>query len=351
MNVYLPAFYLGVQEELEKAARCWEGYEPVPGKEAYSEDSCRPKERKKKEKKAFDVASMPVNENIIPSLSGQTKWKYARTKDGLKLSDGNLVYSFGGFPEEYPGEDHRVSRVADDNILDFEKDSISKGTAQIHRASPDNIYMTLANGADNPTFMLQHEGGKDWRYSPSKKFLQKLQQLKTKVSPAAPTESTAPTEAIPTDSVLMSPKDLLAGGAVEMKKSAGLSEHMDTFMHPLSESASSLHGPSQPGFNLVNTYHPKGFLDQEGLSKMLQSGVTGVKDYISHTIDYSAAHPVSSLLKGYAISKGIDALQDYRNPERAALRSMDPDARRKHELYPLAFAALPVLASMAIKAQ
>jgi hypothetical protein len=30
------------------SGRCWEGYEPVPGKEAYSEDSCRPKTEKKK---------------------------------------------------------------------------------------------------------------------------------------------------------------------------------------------------------------------------------------------------------------------------------------------------------------
>jgi hypothetical protein len=30
-------------ESLSKTARCWEGFEPVPGKKAYSEDSCRPK--------------------------------------------------------------------------------------------------------------------------------------------------------------------------------------------------------------------------------------------------------------------------------------------------------------------
>jgi hypothetical protein len=102
-QVYLPAFYLGVHEELEKYARCWEGYEPVPGKEPYSEDSCRPKGSKKKEKKAAtDINSMPVNENILPNINSQAKWKYVRTKDGLKLTDGNLVYSFGGFREAFP---------------------------------------------------------------------------------------------------------------------------------------------------------------------------------------------------------------------------------------------------------
>lgn len=31
-----------VQRELEKEARCWKGYEPVPGKKPYSPDSCQP---------------------------------------------------------------------------------------------------------------------------------------------------------------------------------------------------------------------------------------------------------------------------------------------------------------------
>jgi hypothetical protein len=31
--------------------RCWKGYEPVPGKEPYSNDSCRKKQGKKQEKK------------------------------------------------------------------------------------------------------------------------------------------------------------------------------------------------------------------------------------------------------------------------------------------------------------
>ena len=42
---------------LFKAARCWEGYEPVPGKEPYSEGSCRPKGSKKKKKEEKAAAS------------------------------------------------------------------------------------------------------------------------------------------------------------------------------------------------------------------------------------------------------------------------------------------------------
>jgi len=35
----------------QKAARCWAGYEPVPGKKPYSDNSCRPKGSKKPQKK------------------------------------------------------------------------------------------------------------------------------------------------------------------------------------------------------------------------------------------------------------------------------------------------------------
>ena len=51
-----------------KAARCWAGYEPVPGKAPYSENSCRPKATKKKkktvEKSAEQYSSQPFNPAI-----------------------------------------------------------------------------------------------------------------------------------------------------------------------------------------------------------------------------------------------------------------------------------------------
>lgn len=57
-----------------KVARCWAGYEPVPGKAPYSNDSCRPKKQKSKktEKKAIagcGQTSMPAT----PSSRGLTK--------------------------------------------------------------------------------------------------------------------------------------------------------------------------------------------------------------------------------------------------------------------------------------
>jgi hypothetical protein len=40
-------------EIMQKAARCWSGYEPVPGAKAYSEGSCRPKGSKKTKKEVI----------------------------------------------------------------------------------------------------------------------------------------------------------------------------------------------------------------------------------------------------------------------------------------------------------
>lgn len=43
-----------------KAARCWAGYEPVPGKAPYSNNSCRPAGSKSKKKKTEKKAAQPV---------------------------------------------------------------------------------------------------------------------------------------------------------------------------------------------------------------------------------------------------------------------------------------------------
>lgn len=55
----------------ELAKRCWEGYEPVPGKKPYSKDSCKPK--KKKLKKNDDYIDIEFYEdgsfNVFPSES------------------------------------------------------------------------------------------------------------------------------------------------------------------------------------------------------------------------------------------------------------------------------------------
>lgn len=265
MNVYMPAFYLGVREELEK--------------------------------QAFDVGSMPTNENILPNIKTQAKWKYARTKDGLNLSDGNLVYGFKGFPEKFPSQDHRLTRTEDDNILNFEHEATSKGTAQIHRSSPDNIYMTLVDGSHNPTFMLQHEQGKSWRYSPTKKFIEKLKAVESTDAKANNTK--------------MDPGALFDGAKAQIKEA------------------------------FVNPHIAAGFLDSDGLASLLQ-GAGGLGKSIMQA---HADFPVASGVGTYATSKMLGAFRDKLNPARVAESMMNPSVRNRRELIPLASAILPSAAA------
>jgi hypothetical protein len=95
-----------------KKARCWEGYEPVPGKKPYSEDSCRPagsgkKKSKAKEKKAFAAGAgillgqaiskglrqLP-DPNAVPALAAIG----ALTGGGVGAAAGAL------FPDQYEEE-------------------------------------------------------------------------------------------------------------------------------------------------------------------------------------------------------------------------------------------------------
>jgi hypothetical protein len=272
----MPAFYLGVSEELEKAG-------------------------------ATDMSSMPVNENILPNINSQARWKYVRSKDGLKLSDGNMVYSFGGFPEQFPAEDTRVSRLGDDSTLNFENDLVSKGTAQIHRSSPDNIYMTLADGRQNPTFMLQHERDKEWRYSPSKKFLQKLKAISSAVPEGA--EST----------VQLDPQSLI-DAATDTAKTA-----QEAFMPHLG-------------------------LDADSIAQIAKDVKNHSSNFLENYAESAAEHPGAMAATNYAALKAIQSLRDLADPSRSTERQLDRSKRSQNELLPLAGATLPVLASMAYKA-
>jgi hypothetical protein len=237
----------------------------------------------------------------------------------LKLTDGNLVYSFGGFPEEYPAEDARISRMTDDNILNFENDAASKGTAQIHRSSPDNIYMTLATGGDNPTFMLQHEGGQNWRYSPSKKFLAKLKAMQTAKETLQP-EQAATTE-FKNDSVLIDPESLMLGGKDAVKEAFDLAAGEGIF-HNATDAA-------------------------ESINSLLSNSAEGIKNFFSER----AAKPVSSLLEGYVGAKMLNKARDIAGPVGAVERMRDPKERTDRVIWPMISAAFPVIAGTVANAK
>lgn len=80
-----------------KAARCWAGYEPVPGKAPYSNDSCRPaggkkKDKKPAEKKSADEccgpASMPAH--TAYEATQQVRAKPAVVTNSKKVITGDL---------------------------------------------------------------------------------------------------------------------------------------------------------------------------------------------------------------------------------------------------------------------
>jgi len=257
---------------------------------------------------ATDMGSMPVNENILPSISNQARWKYVRTKDGLRLSDGNLVYSFG-LPGDYPHEDTKVSRLDDDNILNFESDAVSKGTAQIHRSSPDNIYMTLADGSHNPTFMLQHEEGKNWRYSPSKKFLEKLKKVQSSSSTDPLSEEPIDVKSH-TDSTLIDPESFMLGAKEAMLHEIGLN------------------------------------MDATDLSQAMQH----VGERAGHMLAAIPSHPATTMLAGGMAGLGVNALRRKLDPTLEEREKFDPRERKRRVLYPLAAATLPLIAGGVLNA-
>lgn len=59
-----------IEEVKEAKGRCWSGYEPVPGKEPYSNDSCRPVGSKKKKKKTEKSANVDQVQGLMAQGMG-----------------------------------------------------------------------------------------------------------------------------------------------------------------------------------------------------------------------------------------------------------------------------------------
>ena len=71
--------HLQVIKSLEKAGRCWEGYEPTPGKKPYSKGSCR------KIKKSDGEASLKLINQFEGSSINPAEYHYAVHKDGNEI--------------------------------------------------------------------------------------------------------------------------------------------------------------------------------------------------------------------------------------------------------------------------
>jgi hypothetical protein len=237
-------------------------------------------------KTASLISTMP-NENILPSFEAQRKWRYVLTPEGMRLSDGDKVYGFA-LPEPAMREIAEIDKLEDSNLLDFEKNKLTGGTAQVHRSSPDQLYVTLADGRLNPTFTLEHSRDKKWKYIPSKKLQTRLEQL---------ARNTAPVE--------VDPAQVLVGG-VDMLKSA------------------------MPSFNL----------DLDGASDMVNKGLSiGGK-----ILDFKGSHPLLMGLGTLWGARKLSQLQGHFNPEYAAEMAQAPGKRFNREI------GLPLMASLAVPA-
>lgn len=106
---------------------------------------------------------------FFPMLQTQTTWHYSRKGDTLHLHDGHNTFSFK-YPKDLGDEDVPSERLPDSNKFEYAHEADETGTAQIHRADPGSIYVTLQDGRKNPTFTLQHQSGETWKISPKKRL-------------------------------------------------------------------------------------------------------------------------------------------------------------------------------------
>jgi hypothetical protein len=104
----------------------------------------------------------------------------------LHLHDGHNTFSFK-YPENMADEDVPSERLPDSNKFEFEHLAHEKGTAQVHRADPGSIYITLQDGRNNPTFTLQHQSGSQWKIIPKKRLKKILPETTSteEVNPAS----------------------------------------------------------------------------------------------------------------------------------------------------------------------
>jgi len=231
------------------------------------------------EKRAAVIESA-LNENILPFLEGQKKWTYGLYPEGLRVHDGERVYGFA-LPDPAIAEMLEVAKLEDIALHEFEKNKLSGGTAQIHRASPDSVYMTLADGRTNPTFTLEHSSGKNWKYLPSKKL---IARKKMQAAEQAPTEIPA-----------VDPASLLAAAQDQAQvKQADLSLNMD--------------------------------LDQ--LNDLAQKGLGIGKNLL----DFKTSHPMLLTLGGMYGAKKFSDLRKAISPEYAAMLAQNPGKRFNREI-------------------
>lgn len=122
-------------------------------------------------KTASDIQhEQTINSSIFPTLESQHTWKFAKSHNRLQLHDGNVIHTFTAADNKFrSNEDFPITKIEDTSYFDFEKGMKHSGTAQVHRANPGMLYVTLHDGEHNPTYTLSHVSENSWRASPKSK--------------------------------------------------------------------------------------------------------------------------------------------------------------------------------------
>jgi hypothetical protein len=162
--------------------------------------------------------------------------------------------------------------------------------------------------------MLQHEGEQNWRYSPSKKFVEKLKRIKNSL-----------------------PSDVSEN--VQVDPNAVL----DAAQSPITTKTADLR-------NMVrNPYVGKGILDSEGLKNVFKKTYSGIGGAIKGSIQGVANNPVTSAAGYYGLSQLVRKARDHMNPDRIIERSMKtPVERAKEYINPAIVGTLGVLGARAL---
>lgn len=106
--------------------------------------------------------------NTFPNITSQAKWKFERDDGHIHLTDGLHVYSFN-LPEGEKEETFPAKKIEQSNFQFKDKGK----AAQVHRADPGQIYVTLHDGKDNKTYTIKHEYEDNWKVIPKQKKIDK----------------------------------------------------------------------------------------------------------------------------------------------------------------------------------
>jgi hypothetical protein len=120
-------------------------------------------------KTAEDIFTIGNDTSIFPTIEGQTTWHFAKSPTRLHLNDGQKVHAFEIIGKASVKHDFPLKKLKDVPFHEFEEGAKTSGTAQVHKANPGLLYVTLHDGINNPTYTFKHISEDSWRAIPKVK--------------------------------------------------------------------------------------------------------------------------------------------------------------------------------------